>query len=445
MKRFLIIVAFLTVFVTGAVSAQGELVKLVIPSGDSVQIFCEGEDVELFAQTTGANGVISCIVTLPTATPVAPTATPEVVLPTATPTFELPTATPSPIPTATATNTPIPATATPVPVTPAPVGSGIWISQQEIMALPTSGAGWSEVLAMANASAGSPSLSNQDSNNSTYIMAKALVCARLNTQPYCGDVESALNTVANGLPVDRALALGRELVGYVLSADIINLKQRNPTLDAKFRTEISGLRNKLTASGPDTLVICDDDRPNNWGGHCGASRIAVDLYIGDRVDLEKAAKVLQGWMGDRSVYSDFTYGELWWQANPAAPVGVNPAGSKIQGEDVGGLQPEEMRRAGSFTWPPKATDYAWEGLQGRLASAYMLSRAGYDSKNWSDKALLRAVKVLYKIGWPAEGDDQWQPWLLNKMYGLYGTADEIPTTGGGKGKNVGWTMWTHQP
>jgi len=445
LKRFILLVLMVAMLATVPVYAQDGGVTVVIPNGEVVNVLCQ----DLTSQIVLKNGQLTCetIVVLPTATP---TETP-VVLPTATPVPPTPTATKTPVPTATktpvptATKTPVPPTATPVSVTPAPVGSGIWISQQEIMALPTSGAGWSEVLSMANASAGSPSLSNQDSNNSTYIMAKALVCARLNTQPYCGDVESALNTVANGLPVDRALALGRELVGYVLSADIINLKQRNPTLDAKFRTEISGLRNKLTASGPDTLVICDDDRPNNWGGHCGASRIAVDLYIGDRVDLEKAARVLQGWMGDRSVYSDFTYGELWWQANPAAPVGVNPAGSKIQGEDVGSLQPEEMRRAGSFTWPPKATDYAWEGLQGRLASEYMLSRAGYDSKNWSDKALLRAVKVLYKIGWPAEGDDQWQPWLLNKMYGLYGTPDEIPTTGGGKGKNVGWTMWTHQP
>ena len=445
MKRFILLVLMVAMLATVPVYAQDGGVTVVIPNGEVVNVLCQ----DLTSQIVLKNGQLTCetIVVLPTATP---TETP-VVLPTATPVPPTPTATNTPVPTATktpvptATKTPVPATATPVPVTPVPVGSGIWISQQEIMALPTSGAGWSEVLAMANASAGSPSLSNQDSNNSTYIMAKALVCARLNTQPYCGDVESALDTVANGLPIDRALALGRELVGYVLSADIINLKERNPTLDAKFRTEISALRTRTTKSGPDSLTVCDDDRPNNWGGHCGASRIAVDLYLGDRVDLDKAAKVLQGWLGDRAAYSGFSYGELWWQVDPSRPVGVLPVGAEIQGHNVDGFQPEEMRRAGSFAWPPKATDYAWEGLQGRLASAYMLSRAGYDSKNWSDKAMLRAVEALYRIGWPAEGDDQWQPWLLNKMYGLYGTPDEIPTTGGGKGKNVGWTMWTHQP
>lgn len=451
MKRFILLVLVCATLIGIPVYAHDVSVKVVIPNGEIVSVVCE----DATAQLVFENGQLFCnpVVVLPTATPtetpvVLPTATPSPIPPTAT--AVPPTATNTPVPTA--TKTPVPPTATPNPPTgtavPVPVGSGIWISQQEIAALPTEGAGWAEVLAMANASAGSPSLSNQDSNNSTYVMAQALACARLNDPNYCTKVESALTTVANGLPVDRALALGRELVGYVLSADIINLKQRNPTLDLKFRNEINSLRTKTTASGPDSLVVCDNERANNWGGHCGASRIAVDLYLGDRVDLDKAAKVLQSWLGDYDAWTGLQYDQPYWeewQVDPSRPVGVLPLNAKINGENVDGLQPEEMRRAGGFTWPPKATDYAWEGLQGRLASVYMLSRAGYDSKNWSDKALLRAVKALYRINWPAEGDDQWQPWLVNKMYGLYGTANEIPTTGGGKGKNVGWTMWTHQP
>jgi hypothetical protein len=447
MKRFVLLVLVISALIGGTVSAHDQLLKISMPAGESLQIVCEGNDVAFFVQQdTITNGVVSCLAVLP---PETPTPTPEVVLPTSTPsptvtntpipptaTAVPPTATKTPIPTATKTPVPAP-TATPVQTV--TVGSGIWISQQEIMALPTSGAGWEEVLAAANASAGSPSLSNQDSNNSTSIMAKALVCARLNTQPYCGDVESALNTVANGLPVDRALALGRELVGYVLSADIINLKQRNPTLDAKFRTEISALRTKTTASGPDSLTVCDEERANNWGGHCGASRIAADLYLGDTADLEKASKVFRSWAGDYDAWTGLKYDQPYWedwQVDPSRPVGILPLNAKIDGNLVDGLQPEEMRRAGTFAWPPKATDYAWEGLQGRLASAYMLHRAGYDSLNWSDKAMLRAVQALYRIGWPAEGDDQWQPWLVNAMYGT-----DFPTTGGGKGKNVGWTRW----
>lgn len=444
MKQFILLVLMVAMLATVPVYAQDGGVTVVIPNGEVVNVVCQ----DLTSQIVFQNGQLTCepIVILPTVTPVPPTETPVVPTATAVPPTNtpVPTATKTPLPTA--TKTPIPPTATPNPPTgtavPVPVGSGIWISQQELLALPTEGAGWAEVLAMANASAGSPSLSNQDSNNSTYVMAQAIACARLNDPNYCTKVESALTTVANGLPVDRALALGRELVGYVLSADIINLKQRNPTLDLKFRNEINSLRTKATASGPDSLVVCDNERANNWGGHCGASRIAVDLYLGDRVDLDKAAKVLQSWLGDYDAWTGLQYDQPYWeewQVDPSRPVGVLPLNAKIQGQNVDGLQPEEMRRAGGFTWPPKATDYAWEGLQGRLASVYMLSRAGYDSKNWSDKALLRAVQALYRINWPAEGDDQWQIWLVNKMFGT-----NFPTTGGGKGKNVGWTMFTHQ-
>jgi hypothetical protein len=284
-------------------------------------------------------------------------------------------------------------------------------------------------------------VSNQDSNHSTGIKAAALMCARTKVQAYCDKVTTALRALATGNYESggRALAYGREMIGYVLAADIIGLPQRDPALDSLFRAKIAKWLDYPTSSGPDSLRACSDIRPNNWGTHCTASRIAIDLYLGDRADLDRAAKIVRGWMGDRNAYAGFDYGDLWWQANPSAPVGVNPQGSDIGGHDVGGLQPEEMRRAGSFTWPPKATDYAWEGNQGALASTWMLMRAGYPADQWSDRAECRVAAALYRIGWAAEGDDQWQPWLINKICGT-----DYPTTGGGKGKNVGWTQWTHQ-
>ena len=82
--------------------------------------------------------------------------------------------------------------------------------------------------------------------------------------------------------------------------------------------------------------------------------------------------------------------------------------------------------------------YSWEGLQGAVVQAQLLYRAGYDAWNWSDKAILRAAQFLYGIGWTAQGDDQWQPWLINAAYGtnfLQATAQP--------GKNMGFTQWTH--
>ena len=40
---------------------------------------------------------------------------------------------------------------------------------------------------------------------------------------------------------------------------------------------------------------------------------------------------------------------------------------------------------------------------------------------------------------PPEGDDIWQPWLVNAVYGTDFPV-ESPTD---PGKNMGWTDWTH--
>lgn len=98
-----------------------------------------------------------------------------------------------------------------------------------------------------------------------------------------------------------------------------------------------------------------------------------------------------------------------------------------------------MRRGGSFQWPPIKTGYAWEALQGALVQAEILSRAGFPTWDWQDRALLRAVNFLYSIDWKPEGDDEWQVWLVNHAYGTSFPA-ALPAK---PGKNMGWTDWTY--
>ena len=105
--------------------------------------------------------------------------------------------------------------------------------------------------------------------------------------------------------------------------------------------------------------------------------------------------------------------------------------------------PEEMRRGCAIQWPPCKTGYPWEGLQGALVQANILSRQGYDVWNWQDRALLRAVVFLDGIekqygGWWATGDDTWVPWFVNYVYGT-----SYPTTTANIGKNMGWTDWMY--
>jgi hypothetical protein len=99
-----------------------------------------------------------------------------------------------------------------------------------------------------------------------------------------------------------------------------------------------------------------------------------------------------------------------------------------------------MRRGNSFRWPPVHTGYAWEGMQGALLQAELLYRAGYDTWNWSDQALLRATEFLYeRARWPAEGDDAWQPWLIDARYGTSYHASAPAAFG----KNFGFTDWLY--
>jgi hypothetical protein len=76
-----------------------------------------------------------------------------------------------------------------------------------------------------------------------------------------------------------------------------------------------------------------------------------------------------------------------------------------------------------------------------VVQAEFLSHAGYPAWEWQDQALRRAVAFLHRIGWPAEGDDQWQLWLINRAYGTRFPAAELATPG----KNMGWTNWSHPP
>jgi hypothetical protein len=178
-------------------------------------------------------------------------------------------------------------------------------------------------------------------------------------------------------------------------------------------------------------------RPNNWGTHAGASRAAIAAYLNDTAEMARTAQVFKGWLGSRSSYSGFSYGDLSWQANSATPVGVNPVGATKNGISIDGALPDDMRRGASFQWPPVFTGYPWEAMQGAMLQALILDNAGYDAFGWESKAILRATNFLYdKAGWTPTGDDTWQPWIINHVYGT-----NRPTSSANCGKNMGFTDW----
>ncbi|MBF0448481.1 MAG: alginate lyase family protein [Magnetococcales bacterium] len=317
-------------------------------------------------------------------------------------------------------------------------GKGIWISPADIARLPTTGKAWQALKKAADSRLPTPNLSDQEDMANVQVMAKALVYARLGEERYRQEVIQACLDAIGTEVGGRTLALGRELIAYVIAADLVGLP---PEADQRFRSWIKASLD-LDLEGQ-TLRKTHEKRPNNWGTHAGASRLAVAVYLDDKQELEKAARVFKGWVGDRKAYNRFKFRALTWHPDPANPVAINPKGSTIQGHSVDGLLADEQRRCCNkqFRWPPPHENYVYEGLQGAMAQAVILHQAGYsDVWQWQDQALLRAFKWLHDVAkYPAKGDDIWQIHLINHYYGPQFPA-ETPAK---PGKNVGWTDWTH--
>ena len=314
----------------------------------------------------------------------------------------------------------------------------IWLTQAELEALPTSGQAWNAVVAEAEGRFESPDIADNTSDHDTQTFAAALVAARTGSssmrQKTVDAISSAIGTENGG----NTLALSRNLVAYVLAADLIDLPSASQSVDARFREWLNSVRRKNLDGR--TLISTHDDRPNNWGTHAGASRMAAALYLGDAADFAMATRTFKGLLGDRSAYSGFRYGDLDWQSDPNRPVGINPPGSTINGRSVDGVLPDDQRRAGGFTWPPRCENYVREAMQGMVVQAEILRRQGQDAFQWSDRALLRAANWLTgTAGCEFEGDDEWMTPLLNSAYG----ASFPVSTPVRSGKHVGFTDWTH--
>jgi hypothetical protein len=326
---------------------------------------------------------------------------------------------------------------------PSPISAAtdtILMSRSELLSRPTSGAAWTALKARADASIGTPDISNQDESADVTALAKGLVYARIGGAGYRADVIAALKRAVGTEAGGRTLALGRNLPGYVIAADMVDLPAADPSFDQNtFRPWLRSLLTK-TLDGR-TLVSTHEDRPNNWGTHAGAARAAIAGYLADGAQLARTALVFRGYLGDRAAYTGFEFGELSWQCDPLRPVGINPPCSRA-GINLDGVLPDDLRRGGALQWPPASTGYPWEGMQGAVLQAELLRVQGYDAWSWSNRALLRATKFLYeRAGWPATGDDEWQAWLIDKRYGT-SYRDPAPAR---SGKNFGFTDWLYGP
>lgn len=396
-----------------AMGVAGMPTTTTLQLGEVLDVSCPGQ-LAVFPSSAGSVSVVCGEVSAaPTATTV-PTVAPS---PTAVPATPAPTAVP-----------------TSGPVISVPKPSGVWLSAAEVAALPMNGAGWDAVKKAATGSWGSPNLADLNSTHDVYVLAGALYAVRTGDAAMVAKVRSAILSAKGSESGSRSLEVSRNIVSYVAAADLVGGVGKD---EAAFRSWLSGLR--TTSFDGRTIISTHEERPNNWGTMAGAARVAIDVYLGDRADLDRAWSVFRGWAGDRGSYAGFKYGDTSWQCFPASPVGINPAGCAVSGHDVGGVLPDDQRRGGSFRWPPPCEGYVHEGLQGALVQAQILERAGYGAFAASNRALERAYVWLTTQGCNASGDDSTYPLIANRAYGR-----SFPVgSGGDVGKNIGWLRWTH--
>jgi Alginate lyase len=313
--------------------------------------------------------------------------------------------------------------------------AGIWISPMEVMALPADGPAWDALLAQANKPI-SPNLSDQTDPSNVRVLARALVATRTGSAQAREEVLLALKQVQGTEVGARALAVSRELMAYVIAAELIGLKGKERD---DFESWLRLVREQAFQGR--SLNSVHEGRPNNWGTHAGASRLAVAIYLNDRDEIERAAWVFRGYTGDVNGWHDFKFGERWWQPdNVCRDFGITPSGARIGTHHIGGVLPDEMRRGGPFRWPPPKVNYVYEALQGAVAQAVILERLGMPAWEWGDRALLRAFEWLHEqADYPAEGDDTWMPHVVNRAYGTRFPAP-IPAR---PGKATGFADWTH--
>jgi len=372
----------------------------------------------------------------------------------------------------------------------------IWISPEEIRRLPMSGPAWDArpaerrgVLNYAQQAPPTPNIANRDDNADVLVLAKALVYLRLKEDPlpledpeiYRGQVQD-LCLAARGTennPGGNTLALGRNLLGYVLAASMIDWDDAVAgRREADFRSWVAGVRTEPFQEGllTRTLVTAHEHRPNNWGLMCGASRLAADLYLCDVEGECKCWNIFRRWLGDLTSPFDFHLADwggpvppdLSWQHDRASLVGINPR-SSVRVDCLGitrsldGVMPEEMRRAGRFKgegadtllhgdrdwmWPAypasAARDYNWEAMQAVVAQAVMFARRGRDPWSLADRAIERALlwlqrELQFPVTDPQAGDEAyWLPSIANRIYDL-----DLPEPATTKpGRQVGFADWT---
>jgi|GEM_PF-4719743 len=312
----------------------------------------------------------------------------------------------------------------------------IWIDQADLDALPTSGQAWDEMKSWADANWGSdnlvegstgplataaedtPTCGTETSYGDNHVLAFAIAHMKdpngRATSTYLDELKYGIeNVILSEITAPTAKMetynIGRNLGGYIVAADMVDLKTIDTPLHNKFKGWLRYVREELIyerhAGGEVYRVRSVTDmvrnRPNNHGSSGEHTLTALNMYLGDMNEIEASAERYRAFVGEpgasNPVYKYKKLGTGTFQADPANPVGLNRQGATIVwnsvARDVDGMPPEEARRTanngGNFAWPPGVTNYFWSFAAPFLGWVHLLNRCGYPVLSYGDNAVQR--------------------------------------------------------
>jgi hypothetical protein len=383
-------------------------------------------------------------------------------------------------------------------VTIVPPYKSIWLSQAEILPLPMSGTAWTSVKSVADSNWGSPQLTSNVNRHGSKVYAGALVYARTGDSAYREKVRAAVMSAigtefATGPdPSTGTLGVSRNLLSYVVAADLINLENMNSTDATTFRQWLSKVRfTYLPAGRVHSIVHSHQNWTSNWGTMAGASRIGADLYLGDATDLAEAIKLhksyanrtdyptsllpngvpdSQGWVATYHYFQpSLAFDPVSWGCKTDGVsvsdaynyVAINPAPCNrvgytdqtltstttcsLSGANVEDISRDETDKTLCHIEPKTSAGhtYSWESFHAITTQAELLRHNGYENLwTYGNGALRRMEKFIYDMGmWNVGYSEHYTTqWLANKILGT-----NYPASPASYSKLLGFSDWTHSP
>lgn len=299
-------------------------------------------------------------------------------------------------------------------------------------------------------------LSDQDSSHDQLVLAAAIVCARTQQPGFCATAKAGVIDAIGTEDDARWLAIGRNLAGYVIAADLIGLRADGSSGGDGARVEqwiASFLTKPLRENnGTDPAPLVPFGSGSNAAAQQGFVHASIAAYLGDRAALDRAWDAFRTFACDPTApdRERITIGgglASGWAHDDAEPCAVNPAGSTRDGVRIDGAIVNDMSRGGILADPPGYTQYPWVGLEGFVPAAVILERAGYPAFEVADRAVLRSVEYLWHLR-ITTGNSEWFDGersaavihLTNVAYGRSFLLSEGPIGGG---RTIGYVDYTH--